>query len=1213
VDPYGGVVEFLLLGPLEVRAGARTVPMRSPKQRTLLAALVVNAGRAVRVDELVEMMWGATPPDNPRGAVQIHVNRLRTALGGGHLISTGPAGYRLDVPPSRVDLGRLRLAVAAADRAAAARDLAAEDAELGAALALWRGEPLVDVPAEPLHREFVPGLVEQRALLRERWVSVQLRRGRHAEMVGELRGLVAQYPLRERFWAQLMTALHRGGQQAEALEAYRAVRALLAEELGVDPGPELRRVHAWVLSGATDLEPAAAGPRSPHPAPAYLTGSGGPEAAGAYLAGSGGGGPAGTYLPGSDGSGPAGAGAPGSGGLDAAGAELPGADGPGSAEAGRLARGSDPPAGSAGDPDSGTADRSGGDPGRPGGAVSEAESAGDPRMDGATRRAEGAPWAVHSELPMDVVGFVGREEVVTGIASALLGRDGVPVVVVSGAPGVGKSALAIRVAHQLRAGFPDGQWFVRLDGGGPSPRPVGQVLDGLLRVAGVDLPATAGDLVQRSALLRSRLAGRRVLIVLDDAADAAQVELLLPGTSGCAVLVTSRNELAGLTARYGARRWPLDVLSATDATDLITAVIGPARAQAEPAAVADLAALCDRLPLALRIVAANVAVRPRTPLAALARSLHADRLAGLAVPGDPHLAVRAAFDTAYAALAEEARRGFRLLGLVDGPTVTPPALAALLGGTEAAAAELLDSLAAGNLIERQGEDRYRFHDLIRLYAAERAASDEPAPERAAARERLLEWYLRATNAALAAAYPLGVRLPVPEAPAVGDTPLFDSDTAALDWLRAERANLVAATESAGGHHAYLLAEALRIDFHHRHRVEEWSRVLTAGLRAARELGNRSAAAVLQCSAGLRLWVLEQLPEAIATLREALLAAEEVDVPGLVPSVLNNLGIASSALGELDRANGYYSRALAVAGDNPHVRIMLLSNLGTTHSASGELATSRDYLVSALDLARAEPVPFRQLYPRFNLGMTCRLLGDLPAAREHLDWVLDHSRAAQAVREELIALVGLAAVHRDAGRIEEALACARSALDRAREQQPRLEADAQVELGAIHNALLRFDRAEQHFAAALALLHRLGEPENEGYALAGLALAKHRLGRSDEGIDLAEQAIAVTRRRGFRVEEGMAHTTLAQLHTERGNHLLAGEHAAQADKLHRATGHRLGLADALTIRGRAAAADNRLSDAVRHWHEAADLYLAIGSPKAATIRTLLVATPTTTPA
>jgi DNA-binding SARP family transcriptional activator len=462
VDPYGGAVEFLLLGPLEVRAGSRTVPLRSPKQRVLLAALLVNAGRAVRVDELVEMMWGSTPPDNPRGAVQIHVNRLRTTLGT-ELITTGPAGYRIDVAPADVDIGRLRLAVAAADRAARRGDLPGEDAALTGALALWRGEPLVDVPAEPLHREVVPGLGEQRAVLWERWAAVRLRMGRHAELLGELRALTAQYPLRERFWAQLMTALHRDGQQAEALEAYQVVRGLLAEELGVDPGPELRRAHAAVLSG----------------------------------------------------------------------------DDEGAEDAGRAAG-----AAGAGPDEEGTA-------------------ASDP-----------TPWVVRSELPMDVVGFVGREETVIGVAEALLRRDEVPLVVVSGAPGVGKSALAIRVAHQLRPGFPDGQWFVRLDGAGPAPRAPEHVLDAMLRAAGVDMPSAAGDLQQRSALLRSRLAGHQVLIVFDDAADAAQVEPLLPGSPGCAVLVTSRNDLAGLTARYGARRRPLDVLSADGAVDLITEVIG---------------------------------------------------------------------------------------------------------------------------------------------------------------------------------------------------------------------------------------------------------------------------------------------------------------------------------------------------------------------------------------------------------------------------------------------------------------------------------------------------------------------------------------------------------------------------------------------------------------------------------------------------------------
>ncbi|HCT75350.1 MAG TPA: hypothetical protein DGG94_07095 [Micromonosporaceae bacterium] len=248
----GQRLEFGLLGPLKVLMYGRAVPIGSPKHRILLAKLVLSAGRPVMVEELAEAMWGDGQPHNPRRAVQLCVVRLRSLLadfGSGHLIETCAGGYRIDVPPHQVDLGRFHRWLARSELAGECSDADAEVAALSQALVQWRGEPLADIPSDTLQREVAPQLREQRLQVIERRIEVELRLGRYDRVVGELMALTAQHPLRERFWAQLMTGLHGSGRRSDALNAYHHLRAHLAEELGVDPGEELQCLHAGILAG----------------------------------------------------------------------------------------------------------------------------------------------------------------------------------------------------------------------------------------------------------------------------------------------------------------------------------------------------------------------------------------------------------------------------------------------------------------------------------------------------------------------------------------------------------------------------------------------------------------------------------------------------------------------------------------------------------------------------------------------------------------------------------------------------------------------------------------------------------------------------------------------------------------------------------------------------------------------------------------------------
>lgn len=244
-------VEFGVLGPLSAQVGGRPVPIGSPKHRAMLAVLLLNRGRPQSVGEMAYAIWGTRPPRNPRRAVHIHVSRLRALLGSGgsgRLIVTHADGYAIEAAADQLDLARFEYWYGQARRAAAAGDLEAESTALRRALDQWRGEPLTDVPSEALHLEVVPRLREQRLKALDRRIEVELRQGRHAELTAELSELTARHPFHERFWAHLMTALHVGGRRADALEAFHTVRRHLTTELGIEPGRELRALHAAILT-----------------------------------------------------------------------------------------------------------------------------------------------------------------------------------------------------------------------------------------------------------------------------------------------------------------------------------------------------------------------------------------------------------------------------------------------------------------------------------------------------------------------------------------------------------------------------------------------------------------------------------------------------------------------------------------------------------------------------------------------------------------------------------------------------------------------------------------------------------------------------------------------------------------------------------------------------------------------------------------------------
>jgi DNA-binding SARP family transcriptional activator len=755
----GGVVRFRLLGPLEVWTGQDWSGIGAPKWRALLAALLLNPGQAVSTDQLSAELWGDDPPERAPNLVSVYVLRLRRLLGDpeGHVLITRAPGYQLLVQPGDVDAECFETLVVAGRRALNDGDCAFAAEELGKALELWRGRALADVPSSSLVSAEADRLEESRLAALELRIEADLACGRHAQLVSELRRLLSDQPLREGLWSLLIQALDGAGRHAEALAAYGQARAVISDELGVDPGPELQRLYQEMLTA--DATPQ----RSPAAQP-------------------------------------------------------------------------------------GTQNR-------------QAGSAAGPADVPQPRRSDGtAGRRVPAQLPADVADFTGRDEHMRQLRSLLVeaqeddNPEAVPVAVVAGTPGLGKTALAVHVAHALRPSFGDGQLYVNLRGASQQPVPPDEVLARFLRELGVESTRIPVGLEERAALYRTRLADRRMLIVLDDARDAAQVRPLLPGSASCAVIVTSRHWLPDLA---GSRLVDLDVLDDDEARRLFTRIVGADRAAAEPDAVREVLAVCAGLPLAIRIAGARLTTRRGWTVRTLADRL-ADQRRRMDELTAGDLAVRTCFQVSFDTLPRwensgvEPAHAFRMLGVWQGPSISLPAAAALIGEPQGPVADALEVLIDAHLLESPAPDRYRLHDLLRAYAADRAQTDEPAQAIEDAVRRMLGWYLATADATAGVVAPYRDRVPL-DPPQPGGEPLaFGTAEEALAWCEHERANLVAATRQAAFHGlhdvAWKLPVAVMVCFDRHGYRAEWMMTHRIALASTRETGDRQGEA----------WVLNNL-------------------------------------------------------------------------------------------------------------------------------------------------------------------------------------------------------------------------------------------------------------------------------------------------------------------------------------------------------------------
>ncbi|WP_410590257.1 BTAD domain-containing putative transcriptional regulator [Amycolatopsis sp. lyj-23] len=680
------------------------------------------------------------------------------------------------------------------------------------------------------------------------------------------------------------------------------------------------------------------------------------------------------------------------------------------------------------------------------------------------------PFGSSNFLPRDVEPFVGR------VAETMRLTGGAAVYGICGMAGVGKTALAVHLGHRFADRFPDGQLFADLQAHGPDGALAPEAaLDSLLRQLGVDGARIPERLDQRAALWRSLLAGRNALVVLDDAADAAQVRPLLPGGSGSLVLITSR---ARLTSVDAVTTLSLDVLGPDEAGQLLTGVAGPGRTGGEPA-VGEVARLCGYLPLALRIAAARFRDRPLWTVAHLAGLLRDEhrRLAELST-GDR--SVGAAFTLSYRRLTEPQQRLFRRLGDYPGTDVDVFAAAAIAGLEPRETERLLEELVDVHLLAQPALGRYRFHDLIRDHARATGLAD-PAAAKEAAASRLADYYLHVSARAADVLEPTRKRFPpVGTPPAAG--PEFRSAAEALAWLEAERANLAAVAAVAGPDHCWRLVQTLWRFYFIRGHVDDWLRTHRLALGVA---GDPEAEAELRKNLGLGLWRSGDFAGAVEQhLRALELDRAHDDVWGAAKTH-NHLGFIHARGGSHGEALVHHARAAELyraAGDRCGEARALIG-LGDLHYHAGRHAQSAADFRRGLDLAREVGDDWGQALAAVGLGFTAP-----PAeARGHLENGLAYARVAGDRWAESLVLTGLGVAGLARGDLAEASNLLRQAVTLTQEVGDRWwERLATTALGRVHAAAARAAEAVVWHERAVKLARELGDEAAAADALAALA-------------------------------------------------------------------------------------------------------------------------------
>ncbi len=947
-------LDFGLLGPLVVRRAGTVLDPGRRRQRLLLIRLLLADGRAVAPQTLCEELWPQQPGRTPGGAMgslHAHVSKVRAVLEPQHLrrqgtfevLVTEPLGYALRVPPESRDTVRFERALAQAHRSMEQGRPERVVEEAGKALEMWRGTPFADAAHHLFATHEAARLEELRQTTREIRTTALLLQGRITEALDAAQEMTTEHPLRETGWALLLRALYLAGRHPEALMRYTDLRRHLADELGLEPGPSLRALHHGILHH--DLPPL-------HSADVNRFGA---------------------------------ASVPGGGaghGNDPIGPGISGVPDEGEATA---------PVGPAADEPVDAADRS------------------DARCDAATddEGTTSPPLARPAQLPCSLPVFAGRaaEGAWLSAVSGAPGRPGPtagPVVVISGAPGVGKTTFAVHHAHRIAPAFPDGQLFVNLCGFHPHAPAVepGNALHGFLTALGVPAQRIPEDTPDRSALFRSLLADRQILLVLDNARDEQQVRPLLPAGAGCLTLITSRNQLPGLITTDGAKPLILPLPSQTEAHEALERRLGTERLVAEPTATADIIRLCGRLPLAMAVVAARAELDPSFPLHAIADDLRhthggLDAFTGFDTTTD----VRTVFSWSYQSLDEPTARLFRFLALHPGPDITAPAAASLAGLSLPRTRRALAGLVSSCLVEQPLPGRYSLHDLLRGYATELTHTHDSTHERHHATLRVLDHYMFT-------AYEANQLLKhdtTPEldlgAPNPGVAPEnLTTIKQATGWLTAEHRVLTGLLHTAVSqkldHHTTGLAWSLK---DYLYRQEYWPEAITAltpALEVARRQNNRlEEGRCLRHLGGVHGYLGHQ-EQALHHLQLATKIFEELDATGEQARAHYVTACALFLFGRIQEAVTSSERGLELSRETGEELWLAecLVELAWFHSNLGHLEKSLQYSEEGIALFQRLDAPWQLAQAWDILGYNLRQLG------RYEESVATYQRATRAFEE-----------------------------------------------------------------------------------------------------------------------------------------------------------------------------------------------------------------------
>lgn len=977
-------MRFEVLGPVRVHRDGAVVPVTGTLRRTLLAMLLAHANESVPVDALLEALWGTDSDPRRTQRLHLHVHKLRAVLEEPERISHGPGGYALRVEPGELDVHEFDRLVDEALRMTHREPQRCVE-HLRRALGLVRGAPYETVDVLALAGE-VQRCAERRFIAVEELYEAELRCGRHSAVVGELSELVREHPMRERLQGLLMTALYQGGRQAEALDVYRRARAVLVEELGLEPGPELREIEQQVLAGES-------------------------------------------------------------------------------------------------------------------------------------MRLKEPVRSVPAQLPPAPAGFVGRDEELAQL-DALVGqaRDGVVIGSLTGPGGAGKTALAVAWAHRVRESFPDGQLYVDLRGYGPDePAQADEVLAGLLRSLGVDGHAIPPSLDERSSLLRSVLSGSRTLLVLDNARTVGQLRPLLPASRECLALVTSRDPLTGLGAREGAHRISIDRLAEEAAHELLRAMLGAERVDDDPAAVDRLVLRCARLPLALRVAAERIRLRPDSTVQELVDELDdpEHRLDALEDGGDPHSSVRTILSWSYEQLSAATARTFRLWGLHPGGDIDEPALAALIGRDARATRRAVDALRRTHLVQRTGPRRFGRHDLLRAYAVELTHEVDGRGTRDDAFAKLCEHFLATAVCAMEWITPEEGEIPAGHEEAIAATVGFSSYEGARHWLDAELTNLMALADSAPDH------------------------------------GRPSFTTDLSTVLWLYLDIASHLDEPIQLHRLALDIAERRGDGRAVGFACRGLGVALFRQNEYERAAAYLERALEMHVGDAKAQAMTLNYLAGARQVVGHVDEAIDHLRRSIDLLREQDLVYPEMRPLHNLATLLCRRGQHAEAEECLNRARALAEETRNWGNTAYAMRDLARLALQTGRPNEALDHAQRARSIAAEHRlHRIEITVKDTLGAVHRHLGDPGTAVALHSEALVTVRTFRDDVQLARALNSLAESLLGAGRPQDAEQHHQEALALPAPPVTPTERARALVGLGDVHAAVDEHDRAVDHWGQAFEIYR---------------------------------------------------------------